>query len=331
MFTYVSFNEFGKERIKKLAEIWNNEFGFIFPITPELLYRNTYGTFGFMAEHSFIVLEENNPVGYVINKVWQNTEYSENYEGIGWISLIYVQRDKRCLGIGSELLKLSLDTFKSLGIQRVQLGKDYQNFFPGLPKDFKEHLGWFQKRGFESPGETNDLIHYVSNVDKFQFKPYKDGKNYEIRFMNKNDCASLVSFMRKNFPGRWVIELLDYLDHNDNLKEFLICLDEGNNICGFCRVGHPTTPTNKIGFSLTWRDRFKKLGGIGPLGVDSEYRKNNIAYNLIIYALNYLKEEGCTEMIIDWTNILSFYRQFGFEIWKTYYYIERKNLKTEDK
>jgi len=322
MINYVSFKDFGKERVNKLAELWNNELGFIFPITPELLYRNTYGTLGFMAEHSFVALCNNEPVGYIINKIWQNELNKENYEGIGWISLIYVKKDKRCLGIGSELLSLSFTTFKDLGVYKIQLGKDYQNFFPGLPKDFKEHLSWFKKRGFKSLYETNDLIHYVSEKDNWQFKPFKNDLNYTIRFTTNDDIPSLIQFMKNNFPGRWLVELLDYLDDNSNKNEFIVCVNKDNNVCGFCRIGQPTTPTNKIGFSLTWRARFEKLGGIGPLGVDSNYRKQNIAYNLLVYALNYLKSINCSEIIIDWTNLITFYRQFGFEVWKSYYYIE---------
>lgn len=326
MINFISFSNFGKERVLNVINLWNQEFDFLYPITPELLLRNTYGTQGFKAEYSYLAIEDDEIIGFVINKIWQNDFYIEKYENVGWISLIYVKPNKRKKGIGSELLNLSLTAFKSLGIKKVQLGSDYQNFFPGLPKDFKEMLSWFTKRGFVSPGETNDLIHYVKKTDEFKFKEYKDNKNYQIRFMTIDDVSNVISFMKENFNGRWLLELNDYLDNNYLANNFIIAVDEENHVCGFVRVGDNNTPTSKIGFSQTHRARFKNLGGIGPLGVKSTSRKNNIAYNLLVFALNYLISINCSEIIIDWTNLMSFYRQFKFEIWKTYYYLYNEEL-----
>ncbi len=323
MINYVSFKEFGKERVLNVINIWNAEFGFIYPITPELLLRNTYGTKGFKAEYSYIALDDNEIIGFVINKIWQNEFHIEKYENVGWISLIYVKRNKRNNGIGSELLRQSLTAFKSLGIKNACLGSDYQNFFPGLPKDFKEMLPFFTKRGFVSRGETNDLIHYVKQTDEFIPKPFNDNKHYQIRFMTEEDRPEIIKFMEDNFNGRWLLELLDYLK-NPIKKEFIVAVNEQNHICGFVRVGEKNTSTSNIGFSLTYRARFKNLGGIGPLGVESTSRKNNVAYNLLVFALNYLISMNCSEIIIDWTNLMGFYRQFNFEIWKTYYYLNKE-------
>lgn len=322
MINYISFEEFGKERVQSIINLWNDDFGFMYPITPELLLRNTYETPGFKAEHSFIALNDNEIVGFVINKIWQNDFVISKYENVGWISLIYVSKKTRRLGIGSELLNKSINSFKSLGIKKVQLGSDYQNFFPGLPKDFKENLDWFLKRGFNTPGETNDLIHYVKPYDEYKSKQYKDNVNYQIGFAEKEDVPELIKFMKETFDGRWLKELLDYLDNDYLGKEFVIAKNEQNHVCGFVRVGEKNTPTSKIGFSLTYRARFKNLGGIGPLGVSKDCRGNNIAYNLLVFAINYLKCMNCSEIIIDWTNLMSFYRQFKFEIWKSYYYLQ---------
>lgn len=320
MLIYRNFKSFNKQFILNLRNLWNNEFGFIFPISLELFNRNTYLTNGFLEEYSYVVLEDDSPIGFIINKYWPTTNEDGLYESTGWISLIYVLKQYRKKGIGTKLIELSLEAFKSLNIKKIYLGKDYQNFFPGLPKDLKEHLEWFRKRGFVDLYETNDLINLNASTNLI----LKDSP-FEYKICAKDLLPNLIEFMKKNFPGRWLKELNDYIKYGGDGSEFVICADSSNTIYGFCRIGKYNTPIEKIAFSLTWRNRFDKLGGIGPLGVDSNFRKQNIAYNMIVYGINFLKENCCECLIIDWTNLLSFYRKFGFEIWKTYIYIE-KNL-----
>ena len=320
MIKYTNFRSLKKELIQNLNELWNEEFGFIFPISKELFYRNTYGTKGFLDEYSYVVLNDDLPIGFIINKIWESSKIDGLYENIGWISLIYVSKPYRKQGIGSYLIEETFKNFNTLGISKIYLGKDYQNFFPGLPKDLKENLDWFKNRGFNQLYETNDLINYSCRCNL----TYRN-TNYKIRLAKKQDFPQLIDFMKHNFPGRWVVELQDYINNDGNGNEFIISLDSNNTICGFCRIGNPNTPINQIGFSLTWRNRFVRLGGVGPLGVNSNFRKHGIASDMIVFAIEYLKNYNCDALIIDWTNLLSFYRKFGFEIWKTYIYLE-KNL-----
>ena len=320
MFIYKNFKELEKKFNLNLRNLWNDEFGFIFPITEELFNRNTYLTNGFLEDYSYIVFDNEKPIAFIINKYWPTYAEDNLYENIGWISLIYVSKPYRKQGIGTELINKSIDAFKKLNIKKIYLGKDYNNFFPGLPKDLKENLDWFKHRGFEILYETNDLINYKINNDL----DLKDSP-FEFKLCSKNLLPNLVEFMKNNFPGRWLKELNDYIKYDGDGNEFVVCTDSTNKIYGFCRIGKFNTSINKIGFSLTWRNRFERLGGIGPLGVDSNFRNQHIAYNMIVYALKLLNQEECTDIIIDWTNLLSFYRRFGFEIWKTYIYIE-KNL-----
>ncbi len=322
MISYLNFQKFNKEDILNLRNLWNDEFGFIFPMTKELFERNTYLTRGFKENISYVALDNNKPVGFIINKIWETTNVDGIYENIGWISLIFVSKKYRKLGIGSKLLELTESNFRKLGITEINLGKDYQNFFPGLPKDLKQYLDWFKKRGFEDLYETNDLIN--NRLQKFNLKQ-KPNNDLEVRTATKDDFKELINFMEKNFPGRWLVELKDYIKNEGTGKEFIICLTKDKKIVGFCKACSYNTLINQISFSLTWRERFIRLGGIGPLGVDANFRKQHIAYNLIVKAIEELKNANCEEAIIDWTNLLEFYRKFDFEIWKTYIYI-KKNL-----
>ena len=75
-----------------------------------------------------------------------------------------------------------------------------------------------------------------------------------------------------------------------------------------------------------WSSRFEKLIGLGPLGVNSQYRKQGIASNLIKIALKEAKMNNYSEALIDWTGLVAFYQKYGFETWKCYQYAN-KNIK----
>lgn len=325
MFEITDFKTYSKDLALKLYTLWNDEYEFIFPITSDLFLRNTYGTNGFLETNSYVALNGDEPVGFIISKVWGSYIHEEENKTLGWISLIFVKSAYRKRGIGSALLEKSESVFKEMGITTYFIGKDYQNFFPGLPKDLKANLGWFSKRGFEALYETNDLINLNLNRFNMSLKPYHDNREYDIHVATKDEFPQIRTFFANSFYGRWLLEFEDYVKNGGNGSEFIVCTNSLHEVVGFCRIGTNTTPITQIGFSLTWRARFLRLGGFGPLGVSKDYRHNNIAYNLLVTGLLTLKERGCDCAIIDWTNLLDFYRMFGFELWKSYTYLQ-KNL-----
>ncbi len=309
-----------KRDLKLLTDIWNKEYNLIYPISYALMERNTENAY---LDASFIVKENEEIAGFIISKIYDDDYHKETYEEIGWISLVYVVPKHRNKGIGSLLIEKVESEFIKLRKKTVFIGKDFYNFFPGLPIDLKKHLEWFIKRGYNRLYNTCDLI---KNKDiKITLK------NNQIKFVLGNEIPKekIISFIESNWPGRWTTEAIDYFNLGGEGKEYLIGLD-GDKICAFAKIGYPTTPTKLISYSLTWRDKFDSLGGIGPLGVDKSYRKRNIGYDLVAFATNLLIDSGAEDIIIDWTNLLDFYRKFGYEVWKTYEYLQ-KNLKGDSK
>ena len=323
-FEIKKFDDFSKSKvIETITSLWNNEMGEIFPITKELMKRSTYETKGFLSDVSSIAIVDGEIVGFIIAKIWNHPIEVLAYKNVGWISLIYVDPLYREKGIGSALLNKVESDFTILGKKELNLGRDYQNFFPGIPMDLKSSSTWFEHRGYELMNTTNDLVKHIKPSNALiPLKQFKDGKNYTIRISNENDKEELKQFITSNWPGRWAVEVSDYVDQGANL--YFICLDENNRICGFCRFENDETPTSIIGYGLTWRNRFEHLGSIGPLGVESSHRHNNIAYNLLAAANNHLVQLNVTDIMIDWTNLMDLYRKFGFEVWKSYIYTKKE-------
>ena len=319
----VKLKEF--KEINKLYEMWNEEYGFIFPITKELFNKNVLEYGGDIFEESFVALIDNEPVGFILGKTWSRDLVIGNYDKTGWVSLIYVKPKFRNIGIGSALLGKVEEIFVNKNLETVYLGKDYYNFFPGLPVDLKYFRPWFEKRGYAGAYDTNDLIKKVNEKTKYEkLVDFKDGKNYTIRRACKDDFDGLEKLIKKNWPGRWYLELVDYIEHGGTGHEYMISLDENGVVCGFCKICDYDTPLVLAGYSLNFHGRFERIGGIGPLGVDVDYRRRNIANNILKQIVNELIDRKTTDIIIDWTNLMHIYRNYGFEIWKSYTYYEKK-------
>ena len=304
------------EKLEEIYQIWNAEYGNIYPITAELFNRNIENIF---MKASYVAIEDQKLVGFVIGKIWHDAYKIKGYDDIGWISLIYVIPKYRKLGIGSALLESSIDVFKKQGVSIVNLGKDYNNFFPGLPIDLVKYQGWFQKRGFEFTYQTHDLI------SRFNKNKLNIVNNHYLFTTSKGyDKDLVINFINSCFPGRWTKEAIDYYNNGGDGNEYLICLNDKKEICAFCKVCYPTTLVKHMSYSHTWRARFLALGGIGPLGVAPSYRGNHLGYDIVASAVNHLIDASASEIIIDWTGLLDFYRKLGFEVWKSYSYLFKK-------
>lgn len=317
---YINFEK-NEENYTLICDLWNRTYGSIFPINRELVERNTSNIY---EKASFVVYHEKEIVAFIISKIWKENFFIPTYLESGWISLFFVAPTYRCQGIGSKLLELAENELKKCGKTSIFLGKDYLNFFPGLPVDLKSSENWFKKRGYERPYDTFDLIKQIKglNCEKLPLK------NHEIIFRTATlgDKEKLLSFIKKNWPGRWLKETIDYFENGGTGSEYVIGLDS-DIICAFAKIGYPNTDIQLMSYSLTWCNRFDALGGIGPLGVDSSYRHRYLGYDIVAFANNILIDAGVTEIIIDWTGLLDFYRRMGFEVFKSYYYMNKNDKK----
>lgn len=303
----------------EIMKLWNDEFGFIFPISIPLLERNLLKEPTFWTDNSYLVVYESQIIAFWFGKRGVTEEHDDKC----WISLFYVSEKWRKKGIGSELLRLFIS--KCQTYREIFVGKDIHNFFPGVPADLKSTINWLTKKGCLTHYDTNDLIRDVKRFPNYLSERQIPNKNISIEFLNQSDKDALRSHVLKNWPGRWTNEIDEYYLKSGSGKEYMVAKDlESNTIVGFCKVCSPETPINLQSYSMTWRNRFAALGGIGPLGVDRDYRNQNIAYNMIVKSVNFLIDQKCDYMIIDWTNLMDLYRKFGFEVWKSYTYISFK-------
>ena len=302
-----SFNEFDYSECRN---IWNSEVGFMYPIS-EGLYNHHVTNSPYLDKNaSFGAFLDNELVGFIIGKTYSG-ELIPAYNNRGWISLLFVKRKKRRQGVGSLLLERSLAEFTKLGKQEVWIGQDLGNFFPGVPTDFDNLTPSFlEKRRFSFLGATHDLL-MIKPFDK----EVKNKTNYLYRYMKDSDIPSLRAFMVKNFPGRWNYELEEYLEKGNKERSYFLALDN-DKVIGFLKINFPSP--NNYSYNITWCERFNDLVGIGPLGVDRDYRGEGISREIFNNAFYSLNQEGHDNLYIDWTGLMEYYQTFNYEVFKTF-------------
>ena len=313
----------------QILNLWNNEVGFIFPISEKMFNQKINECKYFNIDASFIVIDGNKVVGFILSKIYDNNPIIAKYINKGWISLFYVSRDYRKQGIGSELLQLSENKLVKMGVKDVSIGSDIHNFFPGIPNDFDNLTDKFlRKRGYNVSYYTHDLIKKFNKEDLVKYQSYSNNQyqeldkfvKVEIRYASILDKEDLLEFFKRCFYGRWYDECIEYFNNGQVIKEYLLAL-VNNKIVGFLRVNNQLI--DEISYNINWALRFNKLVGIGPLGVDPVYRGKGIAKMLLYYSITDSIKNGYTEAMIDWTGLVTYYQKFGFEIWKCYQYANK--------
>ncbi|QVK18508.1 GNAT family N-acetyltransferase [Mycoplasmatota bacterium] len=301
-----------------LRNCWNQEVGYIFPISENLFESSVINNKDLLKKGSYVALHQNEVVGFILAKTWKDSFQLGPYKNIGWISLFYVRNKFRNQGIGSKLLELVEEAFKIENKQHIVLGRETFNFFPGLPVDFVNHRKWFIKRGYELGEASYDMIRDLKQIKEKLPMP---ATPYEIRVSNISDKEKIIDFFERCFPGRWEFEAKNYFSSGGQGREFVIALDS-DKVIGFARINDQQSP--QILYNINWSSRFDNLGGVGPLGVDRDYRKQKLGYMVTAYAVNEAIDRGCTTCIIDWTGLVNFYHIFKFDVWKSYDKFEKK-------
>lgn len=303
-------SDISREELIEALNLWNDEIGMIYPISLESFYQNIID---YEFKNVLLAYVNDLLIGFIFLKTFKN-DLMPSYENNLYVSLFYVSRKYRNMGVGTKLFDFA-DEIK--GNKKLIIGKDINNFFPGVPTDFDNLTDVFlEKRGYIGTRYTHDLIAYKPRYYE------KVNKSIDFILCPKERKNELIQFMIENNWGRWAYEAKTYFESKeDNYSSYIIGVTKENKIVSFVKINDMTM--NNISYNMMWSKRFDSLGGIGPLGVDKLYRHQSIGGDTLSKGIATLLSRGCKNLMIDWTGLMEVYRKYGFEVWKSYKYMEK--------
>ncbi|KAA5807919.1 GNAT family N-acetyltransferase [Thermoanaerobacterium thermosaccharolyticum] len=294
------FENITKQDVDGIIKLWEYNFDKKYHIDRNRFIKNVFDDVDFYSDGSFILKIDNNVVGLIIVKL--NNRNIEEYENCAWLNILLVDKKFRCHGYGTSLYKLSEKKLINLGIKKILLGGDINNFFSGIPEPSHEVERFFKDLGFQLNEPHYDLMADVSKLDfsKLNVKINMDS-SYIVKEFRLNDINVLNEFFDKNFPGRWKHEINNYIENNGDFRNIILMWCD-KSVIGFCKINVDATGN----------------GSLGPIGIDIDYRGKKLGNKLLLESLNLLKMRGTRNVVIDWTILKEFYGQFGFRPYKFY-------------
>lgn len=298
-----------KESHKDIIDLWNVCLP-DFKLTDRLLEQNTWQSPYMLPEGSALKEVDGKIVGVVISKVWHETYGVSLNKEHGWIQMLLVHPDYRQQKLATELYLYAEQALLKNGIKKIQLGGDLGHLLCGVPLEEREGVAFAENFGFKQVVESVD---FIKNVTEPLSLPEKN--NVQFVLLEKNEQQQFIEFMAYSFPGRWTFEAYDYFARGGTGRDYVVVKWEGK-IVGFCRINDEHSAWK--GPNYNWAEQFDRLGGIGPLGINADYRKYGLGRAVIEASEYYLQQRGKETFFIDWTDLIVFYEKLGYTIWKDY-------------
>lgn len=295
------------------GRIWNAACGPDLHISADFIERNLLPSAGVLRGGRVAVDDQNNILGFIL--VSTNQEKPGTFVGqlqpMAWVDAIAVHSDAQRAGIGSALINWGRTWLSGRGISKASMGAGLRPFAPGLFAALNND-GIFRKLGFEVG--DRDTWDVATDMDTdLRLRPLPG--TCMVRPASDGDFVLAMSFMQREFPGRWTYELAEHIREHQDPAEFLLLFIDGA-VEGFAHVTfeHSTRPIERWymhGLLRPW-------GQLGPIGVSAHIRGSGFGGAMLSGGLAHLKSAGVRACVIDWTSLTNFYAKWGFKKYRQY-------------
>ena len=243
------------------------------------------------------------------------------------IMMICVDKEYRCQGIGSELLKRAEKAVKDAGHDEINAGVGFSYLMPGVPTsahyypsvnealshDVEDHASrFFTNRGYYHDNDA-DIFDMEFDMSDFCKNKYSAGDTIDgvtYRFAEKSDLEGICSC-----TDDAIEEFTEYYRnsslYNGDPGSCVLIAEVGNEVAGALMVD--CSPS--------------LIGTIGCMAVKTAHRGRKIATNLTILATKYLRDQGMKKAFLSYTysGLDRLYGAAGYKI-SVYYMMARKIL-----
>ncbi|MEG0076917.1 GNAT family N-acetyltransferase [Anaerorhabdus sp.] len=258
----------------------------------------------------FVALDDEKLVGFVLATKRKFPYLERGIEPTkGWINVIFVDKEYRRKGIGTQLLNCVESSLIERGVTDIILGAYSPNyFFAGLdPIHHEEACHFFNSKGYLSGAEhfsMNRDLHGFQMSQKVLEKKYEaECKGFKFINFEYQYSLELLEFLKNEFGGGWKRNALISMQNENAEDVMLIVLDKENQICGFCMRMIDGNPM-----------RF------GPIGIAESVRNEGIGGILIEMQMYEMSKKGIYHMYFITTDEPGrrYYERHGMSVFRTF-------------
>ena len=308
MLEYLPIRQY--KHLKKLNRLWNSEFSSTYPLKKAFYKSKILDDCNLNKDASFVALYDNEPVGFIFIKTWFKYSGLNNEKETAHISLMFVKKEMRNMGIGSDMLQLSISEIKKhKNITTLVVGNDMKKIFPGIPSNLNSAPIFFMNKGFTQKEGVVDMIRVVRNEGVEEF----DNKDLVIRIATEEDKEAILKLCVENKWRREAYLVNEYFENGGSGRRITIGL-LNDKIVSIVRFNDD----NRLPFKTSRFIKDKKLGSIHFVKIDKNHENKGLEEAMNVATKNYMVKRGCKKIIVTSTKNINFYKKLGYSAY-TYY------------
>jgi GNAT superfamily N-acetyltransferase len=302
--TYQAFNPQDVAHRQALVTIWNSACGADLSISERFVQFNLQPSVG-VNQAGRLALVDGEPAGVVLTSLLRDEPQVMSPE-LGWIDALAVAPHAPGLGIGGNLLAWAEEWLQGQGARGCVVGTSIRPFTPGVPVELGT-VSFFTAQGYAEDDTVWDMSANLATYTPPRTVRAIDGV---VRPAQRGDEAALLSFLQREFPGRWRYEAEAFLrDPRCRPSDYMLLWTE-RGVDGFCLLtfedsGQPIERFFPYALPRPW-------GQLGSVGVSQDRRGRGYGAALVDAGLRRLHNNGINGCVIDWLTIVDFYAKFGF-------------------
>ena len=308
MLQYVTIRKY--KHLNKLNSLWNSEYKKTFPIKKHLYKKYILDDVNLNKDASFVALYDDEPVGFVFVKTWLLDSGLLDDSDTAHISLIYVKKEMRNMGIGTDMLNLAMSEIKKhTTIKKVVVGHEINFIFAGIPSEISSSSIFFINKGFTQKENVVDMIRVLREDSFDDF----DKKGLNISIATEEEKDEILKLCISNDLYQEAYKMNQYFDNGGTGRRIAIgSIDD--KIVAFVRFNDK----NALPFKVNSFLKDKKIGSILFVCVDKAYKDCGYDEVMSRVARRYLVKRGCKKVVILATKNIQFYKKQGFSALRLY-------------
>lgn len=258
-----------------------------------------------------IAREGETPVGFVSASLLVD-DAAASPPDLGYLDAIAVVPEAQRQGVGSALLAWAEGWLVGQGCRRVTVGTGLRPFVSGVPVELGTS-DFFAAHGYVPREQT--VWDVAADLSDYTPPPTVKEIDGQVRPAQPRDYDALLTFLRREFGGRWRYEFETYVSGGGRIADYMVLWTE-RGVDGCCILTFED--------SLRPIERFfpyrlpRAWGQLGSIGVSADRRGRGYGAALMDAGLRRLHNTGVNGCVIDWTTIVDFYAKFGFTPYREY-------------